>query len=259
MCKLSILNDPKRLAKLRYSIGTHEKGVRPLTPIQVAYALNDLKKDSGDSLVNIAKKRLHVDPSTCGLFLPLLDLPLELVGMFHYGKVDGSGRMPFSLGRWIAPRLKNNKLTKDHVDLLKGAMLDPDKTATRDDIIAVITCMTKNPDKSGKQCIQEIMNMTPEIIHGYLVITDIDKDIVLEIRNQSKKLDVPESEVLLSKLSKHFSENSINAVRIKDDKFIQISLNKTGHEEFYNMAKNEDVSANDLVNHILNKEDRTHG
>ena len=206
----------------------------------------------------IAKKRLHVTIDTCNLFLSFLDLPRELVGIFHFGPADGSGRMPFSLAKWIAPNLKGNKLTKDHVDLLKGAMLDPDKPARRDDIIAIITCMTKNPEKSGKQCIQEIMNMTPEIIRGYLVITDIDPEIVLEIRKESKKSGMQEHNILLSKLSKHFSENSIDGVRIKNGKFIQISFNATGHHEFYDMAKKENTSANELVNHILSKEVTIH-
>ena len=248
---MSILNDPQRLAKLRYSIGTHTHGERPLTPIQVAYAINDLKEASGDSLGNIAKKRLHVNLTTCELFLSFLDLPQEMVGMFHYGQADGSGRMPFSLAKWIAPNLKDNKLTKDKVDLLKGAMLDSDKPATRDDIIAVITCMKKHPEKSGKQCIQEIMNMTPEIVRGYLVITDIDPNIVSDIRKECKISSLSEHDTLLSKLSKHFSENSIGGVRVKDDKFIQISFDEKGHEEFYDMAKKENKSANDLVNHIL--------
>ena len=179
--------------------------------------------------------------------------------MFHFGPADGSGRMPFSLAKWIAPSLKDNKLTKNHVDLLKGAMLDPEKPATRDDIIAMINCMTKNPEKSGKQCIQEIMNMTPEIVRGYLVITDIDPEIVLEIRKESKKSGMQEHEVLLSKLSKHFSENSIDGVRIKNDKFIQISFDENGHGEFYDMANKEDISANELINHILSKEVTIHG
>ena len=247
------------MAKLSYSIGTHTHGERPLTPIQVAYAIKDLKEASGDSLGYIAKKRLHVTPDTCNLFLSFLDLPRELVGMFHFGPADGSGRMPFSLAKWIAPSLKDNKLTKNHVDLLKGAMLDPEKPATRDDIIAMINCMTKNPEKSGKQCIQEIMNMTPEIVRGYLVITDIDPEIVLEIRKESKKSGMQEHEVLLSKLSKHFSENSIDGVRIKNDKFIQISFDENGHGEFYDMANKEDISANELINHILSKEVTIHG
>ena len=166
--------------------------------------------------------------------------------------------MPFSLAKWIAPNLKDNKLTKDQVDLLKGAMLDPDKPATRDDIIAVIFCMTKNPEKSGKQCIQEIMNLTPEIVRGYLVITDIDPEIVSDIRKEGEKSGMPEQDVILSKLSKYFSEHSIDGVRVKDDKFIQISFDEKGHGEFYDMAKKEDISANDLVNNILSKEMTVH-
>ena len=229
-----------------------------MTPIQVAHAIKDLKEASGDSLGHIAKKRLHVTLDTCNLFLSFLDLPRELVGMFHFGSVDGSGRMPFSLAKWIARNLKDNKLTKDNVDLFKGAMLDPDKPATRDDIIAVINCMTKNPEKSGNQCIQEIMNITPEIVRGYLVIADIDPEIVLEIRKEGEKSGIPEHDVLLSKLSKHFSENSIEGVRVKNDKFIQISFDGNGHDEFYDMAKKEDISANEMVNHILSKEATIH-
>ena len=256
---MSILDDPQRLAKLRYSIGTHTHGKRPMTPIEVAVAIKDLEEASGDSLKNIANKRLHVTVDTCNLFLPFLDLPPELVGMFHFGSADGSGRMPFSLVRWIAPNLKNNKLTTDQVDLLKGAMLDPDKSATRDDIIAIIRCMTENPEKSGKQCIREIMNMTPVIVRGYLIITDIDPEIVLETRKEGEKYGKREHDVLLLKISKYFSKNSVKGVRIKNDKFVQISLDENGHKEFYNMAKKENVSANDLVNHILSKEVTCYG
>ena len=102
------------------------------------------------------------------------------------------------------------------------------------------------------------MNLTPEIVRGYLIITDIDPKIVSEIRKESEKLGMGEHDVLLSKLAKHFSKSSVDGVRIKNDKFIQISFDEKGHEEFYNMAKKKDISANDLVNHILSKETTAH-
>lgn len=248
-----------RLAKLNESIGVGTHGERPMTPIEVAYAIEDLKKATGDSIKDIARNRLHVDPSTCRLFLSLLDLPPEWHGMFHYGSADNSGRMPLSLACRIAPKFKNNKLTRHQVDLLKGAMLDSNESAKRDDIIAVITCIANHQEKSTEQCIQDIMNLTPKIIRGYVVITDIGSDFVSKIRKECTNSGMPEHEILLSKLSKYFSKSSINGVKIKNDKFVQILLDKKGYDEFYNITNKEGVSANNLVDHILSKEDEAYG
>lgn len=256
---MSILKDHKRLARLSESIGVGTHGERPMTPIEVAYAIEDLKNATGDSIKDIARNRLHVDPSTCRLFLSLLDLPPEWSGMFHYGSADSSGRIPLSLACRIAPKFKNNKLTKRQVDLLKSAMLDSNESAKRDDIIAVITCIANHPEKSTEQCIRDIMNLTPKIIRGYVVITDIDSDFVSKIRKECTNSDMTEQEILLLKLSKHFSKNSINGVKIKNDKFVQISFDKKGYAEFYSMAKKKGVSANSLVDHILSKEVEDYG
>lgn len=255
---MSILNDPERLAKLKGSIGVRTHGERPMTPIEVAHAIEDLKKATGDSLKDIAKNRLHVNPSTCRMFLSLLDIP-ELSGMFHYGPADNSGRIPLTLAYRIAPKFKNNKLTKHQIDLLKDAMLNSNEPARRDDIIAVLACMKNHPEKSIEECIREIMNVTPKIIHGYVVITDISSSFVSTIRKKCINSSMLEQEILLSKLSKHFSKNSVNEAKIKNDKFVQISFDKSGYNEFYSMAKKEDVSANNLVDYILSKEIEANG
>jgi hypothetical protein len=241
------------MAELKMSIGTKTHGDRPLTPVEVAIGIQELQKETGETLENIAR-RLAVDKSTCNMFLAILDLPKDWHDIWRFGKADESGRLPFSMASKIAPKFKKNLLSKNDLDLLKGAAMDPKIPARRDDIHNIITCISKNPGKTVAKCIEEIMNLVPERIPGFVFITDINPEFVIDLKTRSNETQKSVKEIIKEIFSRYFPVNSVEDLRIKEERYIQILFNEEGHNYLYNLAEKEKLPLKNVINYIFEKE-----
>lgn len=241
------------MAELKMSIGTKTHGERPLTPVEVAFGIRDLQEETGEKLEKIAE-RLKVHQDTCKMFLAILDLPEDWYDIWRFGKADESGRLPFSMASKIAPKLKNKTLSKSDLDILKGAALDTKSPARRDDISNILSCIMKNPESNVEKCCTEIMNLKPEKIPGFVFITDINPEFVIELNERSLKIGKSVKEILLDIFSSYFPTRSMEDLRIKNDQYIQIVFNKEGHDTLYKLSEIEKTPLKKLINHILAKE-----
>jgi len=241
------------MAELKMSIGTKSHGDRPLTPVEVARAIQDLQKETKEPLEKIAD-RLGVHKDTCNMFLSILDLPNDWHDIWRFGQADESGRLPFSMASRLAPKFKKNLLSKNDLDLLKGAALDPKMPARRDDVSNILTCISKNPEKTLEKCFEEIMNLIPERIPAFVFITDIKPEFVAELKSRSEKIGKPVKEIILEIFSHYFPTNSVEDLRIKNEQYIQILFNEEGHNALYKLAEDEGTVLKNLINHIFIKE-----
>jgi len=241
----AMLDNPKLMARLKLSIGTGTRGDRPMTPAEVALAIRNVSDETGDSIDKVAR-RLQVHPDTCRMFLSILDLPKDWRGMWHFGRADSSGRLPFSIAGKLGSRFKNSRLTKDDLDLLKGAALDPARPARRDDITNILSYHLKNPEKTLGQCIRDIMKMTPQKISSHVIITDIDPDMLAAITPEGGD----PRDAAIGILAGHFPEGAIRDLRVKDGMHLQILLSEDGYDEFYALARRANQPAKNLINHL---------
>ncbi len=248
---MTMLHNPKRMARLRLSIGTRTYDDRPMTPAEVALGIQEFADETGETLESIAK-RLQVHTDTCRMFLSILDLPKDWWGIWHFGQTKSSGHLPFSMAHKLGPKFKSGKLTKGDLDLLKGAALDPKKPARRDDITNILSYYSKNPQKTLSECITDIMNLTPEKISSYVIITDIDQKFLKSIAVESARATI------LKMLGKYF-DDSIEDLRITNDSHLLILFNERGHDLFYKLAKKENISTKNLVNYLCMREMPIHG
>ena len=235
------------MARLKLSIGTRTHNNRPMTPVEVALAIREFADETGSTMDNIAK-RLGVHTDTCRMFLAILDLPKDWWGIWHFGSADSSGLLPFSMASKLSSRFKNNKLTKDDLDLLKGAALNPKKPARRDDITNILSYHSKNPNATMKSSIKDIMNLIPEKISSYVIITDIDLKFLKPDAESARKY-------ILKTLEKYFVNKSVEDLRIKGESHLLILFNKEGYDRFYELARKENIPAKNLLNHLCSKED----
>lgn len=249
---MTMLHDPERLARLKLSIGTRMRQ-RPMTPAEVAVAIEEFAAETGEPIEKVAR-RLGVRADTCRMFLAILDLPKDWWGLWHFGQADSSGRLPFSMAGKLGNRFKNGKLAKDDLDMLKGAALDSKRPMRRDDLTNILAYKAKNPEKTLERCITDVMNLTPERITSYVVITDIDPGFLAKIGKNDSSI----KDAITAMLERNFSDGVVADLRIKDDIYLHILLDKKGHDEFYALAKRRNVPASCLINHLCSEE-FTHG
>ena len=243
---MTMLHNPKRMARLKLSVGTRTYNNRPMTPVEVALAIKEFADETGSTMNNIAK-RLGVNTSTCRMFLAILDLPKDWWGVWHFGSADSSGLLPFSMASKLSSRFKNNELTKDDLDLLKGAAMDPKKPARRDDITNILSYHSKNPNTTLKSAIKDIMNLTPEKVSSHVIITDIASKFLKPDAESARKS-------ILKTLEKYFVNKSIEDLRIKGKAHLLILFNEEGYDRFYELARKENIPAKNLVNHLCSEE-----
>ena len=222
------------MARLKLSVGAGARRPRPMTPIEVATAMREFAAETGETTEGIAK-RLRVHPVTCRRFLAILDLPPDWRGIWRFGRADSSGRLPFSMGAMMGPRFADGTLSKDDLDLLKRAALDPGKPARSDDIANILSCRLKNPDKPISECIREIMMLTPRRVSSYVIITDIDPSLAAA------------KDAVAEALSARLPEGSVKDLRIRDGMHVWILLTRAGYDGFYRLAEKTGVMPKDLV------------
>lgn len=260
--KLEVLNNPLLLARLMRSVGTRDSK-RPMIPYDAARTIkkliNDIKKIhmaenngqvSNNKAVIDAAKRLGITQSTCQEFLQILKMPSNWRGVLAFNGDRGSGRLPFTIVRKLAPRYESHKLSEANLSLLMSVAVN--QNATRDDIENIVIYRDKNESLSLEECVKHIMNLTPIVIKGFVTIADVDPAL---LKKASEVFKMNEDKAVQVLLMKHLGKRAVKGVQIKRKSYIQIVFSdEEASNKFYNTAEKYEVSPNDLVNHILSIE-----
>lgn len=253
------LGNPDRMARLLLSTGSRARGMeRPMRPVEVALAIRDLCEETGEPPGGAAR-RLNIHEDTCRMFLSILDMPEDWWGVWGFGGggTDGAGGiLPVSLARSIGSRFKAGTLTLDDMNLLKGAILDPEQPARRDDVTAMLSCHRINPGKPMEECITEIMNLRPVRITSYVVTAGVDAGTVRGSDAAASARGVLEA---------HLPPGSLEDVRIprggtRDGRImLLLLLSKDGYDALVGAAKRGGVPVGDLIGGWCKGDGAAHG
>lgn len=243
---MDLLKDPKRFARLLRSIGVGVQKKRPLTPIEVATEIEELKKEINGTNSEVAE-RLHVDPKQILDFLKLLRLPSSIQHTLGYGRID-LGRIPFTTGARIS-----ELDSKEDMKILANSVLDEDKVVIKkEEVQQLVNLKKRNPEKSIDECISQILKIRPRITTSYLIVSDLKESIAENLEKKSKQIGKNLNDFALEILAKFFPEQSMEEVIIKDQKYIKIALTEEGYKKFYEYKKT--YSINEIANHLFESE-----
>lgn len=257
--KLRVLDNPSLLAQLIMSVGTGSSN-RPMNPYDAARAIKELIEDiknvhkaktdkylSNSKAVEDAARRLGITTSTCQEFLHVLKMPPSWRGVLAFRGNRRDGRLPFTIARKLAPRYKSGKLSEDDLNLLMSVAVN--QNATRDDIEDIVIYKDKNKSLQLTECVKHIMNLTPIIIKGFVTITDVNPALLRKVKSVQ---DITGAKAVQTLLIKQLGGNAIKDVQIKHKSYAQIVFSdKSGSDEFYNLAKKHTTSPNNLINSLL--------
>ena len=253
---MPILTDGIRLARLKRSIGRDHADPRPLYPIEVAKYMQEMKDDLGVSSNKEIAVRLSLknqNPALVSDFLSLLSRPSKKFDdVWGWGSQMEIGRIPWSMCRRLGQYYAKKSITgEDYEKIVSGVLNGEIPTSGVEEILSL---MKKNPGKSCDDCCKEILNMVPEIIKYTVFIADLDSDIIAKINEKAVKESKSKDEIIESVLSKHFGEDELEGVLLKDDKYIKIAFYEKGREKLDEICKKERKSLIDIFNHIFARE-----
>lgn len=248
---MAILKDGIRLARLKRSIGRDHADPRPLTPIQVAKYMKEMKEELDDPSNVKTAKRLGIDESMIRDFLGLLKNPSQFNDVWGFGPYKG-GRIPFSMFRRAGKFYEEKIISEEQFGrLVNGILNDQILTSSIEEILYL---KKKNPEKAFEDCIKEISNLIPDITKSIIFITDLDLIVVEKIREQAHKNSKSVEETIESVLSKYIGNENLEGVLLKNNKHLKIALNEKGRKKLDEVATTEKKSIIEIVEHIFLKE-----
>lgn len=246
---MSLIQDGRRLALLKRSVGKDHAEPRPLHPIQVAEYIEEMKAELGDSTGKQTAKRLGISTSLVSDFTYMVSLPEKLHHVFGWGPYKG-GSIPWSAFRRAGLFLKNGTITQDDLwVLVNGVRQEKIPTSAVEDMLYL---KKKNPDKTMAECCREILNVIPVKITHVVFISDLDPGVKEALQKAASGKAVSPDDLAESVLSKRLGEDA-EGVLIKNGQ-IKIALTEKGRKSLDDVAKEEKVALGDVVNHILRKD-----
>lgn len=246
--RMSLIQDGRKLALLKRSVGKDHAEPRPLYPIQVAEYIEEMKAELGDSTGKETAKRLGISPSLVSDFTCMISLPEKLHYVFGWGPYKG-GSIPWSAFRRAGLFLRNGTITQDDLGVLVSGVQQEQIPASA--VEDVLYLKKKNPDKTMAECCREILNVIPVKITHIVFISDLDPDVEKALQKAASGKAVSPDDVAESVLSKRLGDDT-EGVLIKNGQ-IKIALTEKGRKSLAYVAEEEKVVLADVVNHILRK------
>jgi hypothetical protein len=149
---------PDILRGLLLSVGSH-KGVRPLSPSEVAQALKD-SISAGTPIKDLAAA-LHLNgPSMISRFVRLLDLPSTVLHLVDWGQTKST------IAFTAASELSRLKSKEEQEALSKGAL---ESELTSGEVKAIVQ-MHLRSKKHIAECIDAILNLRQGVIRRHVFI-----------------------------------------------------------------------------------------
>ena len=244
---MSLIQDGRRLALLKRSVGRDHAEPRPLSPIQVAEYMEEMKSDLDDPSGEKTATRLGISSSLVSDFTAMINLPPKFHHLFEWGPYKGGG-VPWSVFRRAGPFLKNGTMTQDDLwTVISGVLQEQIPTSSVEEILYL---KKKNPDKAMEECCREILNLIPARIKYVVFIADLEPDVKDGIRKAASGKAVSPDDLAESVLSKHLGKGDTEGVLIKNGQ-IKIALTEQGRKNLSNVAKMEKVPLTEVVTHLL--------
>lgn len=247
---ITILRDPKKLARLKRSIGHDHAIPRPLYPIEVAKHLQELKEELNDEMGIKTARRLRISTSLLSDFFSLLELPPKYADVWGWGTFSG-GRIPWSMFRRAGKFYSKGIISEDDLGILINGVLENQiPTASIEDILYL---KKRNPNKSFKDCCNEILKLIPKKITYIVFISDLDATILENMQKRASVESKTLEQLSESILAKFIKSEHIRGVMIKQNAYIKIGLTEQGRKNLGDVAKNENVLLTEVINHIFTK------
>lgn len=247
---MSLIQDGHRLALLKRSVGRDHAEPRPLSPIQVAEYMEEMKSELGDPSGEKTATRLGISSSMVSDFTHMANLPPKFHYVFGWGAYKG-GSIPWSMFRRAGPFLKNGTITQDDLwTVISGVLQEQIPTSSVEEIFYL---KKKNPDKTIGECCREILNLVPVKIKYVVFITNLDPGVKAGIQKAASGKDVSPDDLAESVLSKHLGKDDTEGVLIKNGQ-IKVALTEQGRKNLDSVAKREKVPLTVVVNHLLRKD-----
>ena len=208
-----------------------------------------MKAELGDSTGKQTAKRLGISASLVSDFTYMINLPKKSHYVFGWGPYKG-GSIPWSAFRRAGLFLKNGTITQDDLwALVDGVRQEKIPTSAVEDMLYL---KKKNPDKTMAECCREILNVIPAKITRVVFVSDLDPGVKEALQKVASGKAVSPDDLAESVLSKRLGEDT-EGVLIKNGQ-IKIALTEKGRKSLDDVAKEEKVALNDVVNHILRKD-----
>ena len=243
---MPLIRDGRRLALLKRSVGRDHAEPRPLSPIQVAEYMEEMKSDLDDPSGGKTAARLGISPSSVSDFTAMIGLPPEFRRLLGWGQHKGG--VPWSAFRRAGPLLKNGTVTQDDLRAVMGGVLQGRIPASLAEEILYLK--KKNPDKPMAECRREILNLVPARTKYVVFIADLEPGVKDGIRKAASGKAVSPDDLAESVLSEHLGKGNTEGVLIKQGR-IKIALTERGRKNLGSAAKREKVPLAAVANRLL--------
>lgn len=247
---MSLIQNGRKLALLKRSVGRDHAEPRPLSPIQVAEYLEEMKSELGDPSGEKTATRLGISASLVSDFTYMVNLPPKFHDVLGWGPYKGD-RIPWSMFRRAGPFLKNGTITQDDLwTVISGVHQKRIPTSSVEEILYL---KKKNPKKTIGECCREILNLIPDKIKYVVFIASLDPSVKDGIQKAASGKAVSPDDLAESVLSKHLGKDDTEGVLIKNGQ-IKVALTEQGRKNLDGVAKKEKVPLTMIVNHLLRKD-----
>ena len=243
---MPLIRDGRRLALLKRSVGRDHAVPRPLSPLQVAECLEEMKSDLADPAGRKTARRLGVSASLVSDFAGMISLPRESRRVLGWGP-RRKGSVPWSAFRRAGPLLRDGAITQDDFwALLDGVLQGRVPASAVGDILQL---KKKNPDRTAEECRREIMNAVPARKRYVVLVSDLDPDVEAALQEAASAKAASPDALAESALSERLGGGT-EGVLIKDGR-IKVALTGQGRSILGDEARGEKAALAGAVNRIL--------
>ena len=243
---MPLIHDGHKLALLKRSVGRDHAEPRPLSPIQVAEYIEEMKSDLDDPSGRKTAARLGISPSLVSDFTAMIGLPPEFRRLLGWGPHKGG--VPWSVFRRAGPFLRNGTVTQDDLRTVMNGVLQGQIPASL--VEEILYLKKKNPDKAIGECRREILNLIPAKTKYVVFVADLEPAVKDGTLKAASDKAVSPDDLVESVLSEHLGQGNTEGVLIRQGR-IKIALTERGRKNLGSAAKRNKVPLAAVANRLL--------
>lgn len=239
--------------KLLQSVGQQGSGgtgSRPLTPIECAQGIGQLKDDENGDLAKVSERLNLGKPKEISLYKKRdTSQVVNFLNLFNVSKksrslagwsTDGFPKIPFSLVSQLA------SLAPDEQDLILQSVYNSSnkRVLSKEDVIKIKRWKNANADTPIDACIEKILKMKPVKTINYIVVCGLEPKLKKFIASHKDY-----RQILLKTLRKNLDGifNTIDA----SDMFVSISMDDVAYDIFGEYQYKRNISFTKFLNDFL--------
>ena len=248
---MGIFTNPDRLAKILASIKVLDRTAkRPLKPVQVARELQEALKELGGDKDKVMK-RFNIGIDMWKGFEGLLGISPNIENGIDWGESDPETlTIGFSAAHYIA------KFSHENQEKLVAASWTFEQPLRKQNVRDIWQYMQHNSEKTIDDAIADILKFHLRKLSEVIVtiyFAGLKESIYENLKNESKKNNIPLKEFATKILSKKLPEGAIKSATPAPDS-IKIIFSNNGQSEFEKILKQSNIDQNDFVNHLFTEE-----